>query len=140
MKSLLTFAVVAVVLYVAWDMFGGSLIGSLEEATGGARDSLAPIVSSADEADFELRYDASSGKLSITSPHDPTVGARSEVSDLSQRLRSRTTDVPHVRLIYDASAFADVKQQDSFERDVRAQVERAKGRLSITVTGRPRSW
>jgi hypothetical protein len=67
------------------------------------------------------------------------VNARSEVSDLSLRLRSRTSDVPHVRLIYDASAFADVDQQNAFERDVRAQVERAKGRLSLTVTGRPGS-
>jgi hypothetical protein len=139
MKSLLTFAVVAVILYVAWDMFGGSLIGSLEKATGGARESLSSIVSPADEADFELRYDAASGKLIITTPRDPTVNARSEVSDLSLRLRSRTSDVPHVRLIYDASAFADVDQQNAFERDVRAQVERAKGRLSLTVTGRPGS-
>jgi hypothetical protein len=60
-------------------------------------------------------------------------------------LGSRETLVPvkwarHVRLIYDASAFADSQRQADFENEVRAQVEQAKGRLSLTVTGRPQSF
>ena len=140
MKSLLAFAVIAIILYAAWDMFGSSLIGSLEKATGSASESLSSVVRTEEQADFELRYDVGSGKLTITSPVDPAVNVRSGLADLSTYLRSRTSHVPLVRLIYDASVFANVEQQADFENEVRAQVEQAKGRLSLSVTGRPRAY
>jgi hypothetical protein len=139
MKSLLTFAVVAVILYVAWDMFGDSVLGSVKQATGGASSTLSSAVHRANEADFNARYEGGSRKFTLTSPKNADLNVRVNPEDLSMYLKLPGTLVPHVHISYDASSFASTAEQNAFESTVRREVDRANARASFSATGRPNS-
>jgi hypothetical protein len=139
MKSLLTFAVVAVILYVAWDMFGDSLLGSVKQATGGISSGLSSSVHRAEGADFNARYDGAARKLVLTSPKNAALNVRVNPEDLSMYLKLPGTLVPHIHINYDASDFGSTAEQIEFESALRREVERAKARASFSATGRPRS-
>ncbi|MBK8039798.1 MAG: hypothetical protein IPK22_22090 [Verrucomicrobiaceae bacterium] len=139
MKSLLTFAVVAVILYVAWDMFGDSVLGSVKQATGGVSSGLSSSVNRAEAADFNARYDGAIRKLTLTSPKNADLNVRVNPEDLSMYLKLPGTLVPHVHISYDASSFASTAEQNAFESTVRREVDRANARASFSATGRPKS-
>lgn len=139
MKLLLTFAVVAVILYVAWDMFGDSVLGSIDKAAGGASSTLSSAVNRADEADFNARYEGDSRKLTLTSPKNADLNVRVNPEDLSMYLKLPGTLVQHIHISYDASSFASTADQNAFESTVRREVERANARASFSATGRPKS-
>ncbi|MBE7495481.1 MAG: hypothetical protein HS117_11075 [Verrucomicrobiaceae bacterium] len=138
--KLLKYAIIALVAYGFWDMFGREWANSLEGAAGAAKERLSEVVSTPAKVDFELRYDGRARRFEIRTPADGTRADGITLDMLALHLRSSSSLVPHVQVVYDAAVFATGVEQAEFEDDVRRQVERAKGWASFAPKGRPRSY
>lgn len=118
MKRLLSALVIAAVIYVAWDLFGGSMPGSLREAAQQATSSLRGRAPGAEDVDFVAEYDAKTGRFGITSRHDPGLDVHVTREDLTMYMKTRHADLPQALVLYRRADVGSIEQQAEFEADV----------------------
>ena len=118
MKRLLPVLVIAALIYVAWDLFGGSMLGSLRDTAQQAKKNLGTRVPGAADVDFVAEYDAKTGRFGITSRHDPGLDVHVTREDLTMYMRTRHADLPQALVLYRRADVGSIEQQAEFEADV----------------------
>lgn len=129
MKRLLQVLAIAAVAYVAWDLFGDSLVGSLRDTAQQAQKGFRGVVPGAEDVDFVAEYDAKTERFGVTSRHDPGLDVQVTRENLAMYMKTRQADLPQALVRYHGADVGSIEAQAEFEAEVRRILARSNVRV-----------